>query len=218
MTVNYGIRIEIQDLLLEPFQVRIQLQSRVTRSETRDEDVCPSVLYRVVLVLLVADFENLLGTGSDVGDFERGVVDQGVEMGWCRDGLCRCLTQVLAEFPPEGIQHKFRCCLPSGVLLDLLGVQDDSLASMVPASIHPFLILRLGPPGISTGFRLQFQPGVHVVPEQLTASLTFGKVPHLMDGQNPVTLLNCFLYFGRAPRTVEGALRVGVRASGRSFK
>ena len=72
---------------------------------------------------------------------------------------------------------------------------------------------RLGP---TTGFLLDFQPGVEVVLEE--ALTGFVKLPHLIDVLDLVAQLDGFLQFGGAPRTAQGAFIVGVCALVRSLQ
>ena len=62
--------------------------------------------------------------------------------------------------------------------------------------------------GIPAGFFLEFEPRVDVLGKE--ADLRVGKMVDLMNVEQPVAFLEGHGEFGRAPRTGESALGVGV--------
>ena len=131
MGVDDGVGVEVEDLFLQPLEVLVQFQSRVTGGEGGDEEVHAPVVRLVVSGIGVDHFQC-----GGVADPHRvnvvgGIGDEMEEVRGGGDDLGGWLAEVLAEFSPEGVEHQFGRGFLAGVLCDALGVELDTLALVV---------------------------------------------------------------------------------------
>ena len=129
-------------------------------------------------------------------------------------GLKLGFVEALTKLAPHGIEHHFGQGAEPRVLLDFVVLQPDAFMLEVILDIFLFLVFGVDSLGPSTGFLLDFQPGVDVIFEEPLAGLV--KMPDLVDVLDLVPELDGFGQFRGAPCPRQGALVVGVMAFGGS--
>ena len=140
------------------------------------------------------------------------VVQQLVEFTRGRDGFDLTLVPLLPVFPPETVEHHLGQGPSPGILVDLVGVEDDPfVGSVVVEVLLPFVRVVPYPLGPTAGFLLDFQEGVHVRGEHgIGIAREMPDLVHVLDAVPPI---DGFLHFGRGPRVHQTPLVVGVPAT-----
>ena len=153
-------------------------------------------------------FDPFLGDGADPAHVVSAAVQELPEVGRIDKFFDLCLVGLLPEFTPHGIQHEFSQSTLTRVFADV-GMSEDDVFAFVPSSdVLALKVSRGAMLGIPASFLLEFEPRVDVLGKE--ADLRVGKMVDLMNVEQSVTFLEGHGEFGRAPRTGESALGVGV--------
>ena len=126
--------------------------------------------------------------------------------------LDRCMIQTLPELAPHGVEHDFGKSMETGVLDDLVVVEEDAFPRVEIGDVGPFLHLGHVATGPSRGFDFEFQPGVDVVAEQ--RHLGVREMLDLVNGLDRIAHLHGLLQFGSTPGAREAMFVFQVAAQG----
>ena len=115
----------------------------------------------------------------------------------------------LAKFAPHGVEHHLGQGATSGIVLHLVVIQVDAFPLCVVVEVLglAFLGPTVGQP--PAGLFFDLQPIIDVLGEEPLSAL--GKMPHFVDFQYHVALLDGFVQFGGAPGARQRPLWVGLR-------
>ena len=112
-------------------------------------------------------------------------------------GVVTVAVEDLRRFSPNFPQNEFN--FSTRVLANAVGFQGNAFAFKVIVSVSLFVLVGLGPMGITAGFCFQSQPRVDVGCKQPLLSLCFGKVPRFVNAENAIALCDGLLHFGHTP-------------------
>ena len=120
-------------------------------------------------------------------------------------------VQALSELAPHAVGHHFGQGSQTGIVLDLVVLQENALVLVVVVDV----LLTLGfvvpyPVRPPAGFLFDFELRVDIVFEEPFLGLR--EMPHLVNVLNLVAQLDRFLQLGGAPRTGQDSLVIGVSA------
>ena len=128
MREDDGIRVEVQHLFgfdsTESFPV--EFESGPTRGETGHEDVDVDLNRICLLNVFVDHFDHLVVHDAKGLKFLTVVLEELVQSGWGRNGFHFALVALLTVLAPETVQHHLGEGTPTGVLLDLVGLEGDT--------------------------------------------------------------------------------------------
>ena len=145
-------------------------------------------------------------------EFSTVIVQELVESFWLGDGFDLTLVPLLPVFPPETVEHHFGQGPSAGILVDLVGIEDDPFFGLVVVEVLlSFVGIVPYPLGPTAGFLLDFQERVHVRGEHGVGIAR--EMPDLVHVLDAVPLIDGFLHFGGGPRVHQTALVVGVPAT-----
>ena len=179
--IDDRVCVEVENALLELFQVRVKLELGVTGGEGGDEDVNSSVVGLVFFEVGIDDFEGVVVGESDLTYVVEGVRYQ------CEEMVCRVnsfgggLVEVFAELAPEAVQHEFGSGFPSWILLDETGVEVDTFFLFVEPDELFFFCGCDSPSGVPYGLLFDLQPGVDVFGEETYFASFRREVVNFMD-------------------------------------
>ena len=145
-------------------------------------------------------------------EFPTVVVQEFVQFGGGRDGLHLTLVALLPVLAPETVQHHLGQGASTGILVDLVGVEDNPFFGLVIIEVLlTFVQVVPYPLGPTAGFLFDFQERVHVRGEHGIGIAR--EMPDLVHVLDDVPLIDGFLQFGRGPRIHQAPLVVGVPAT-----
>ena len=157
----------------------------------------------------VVHFHAVFGQSADVPNVVLVAVQELVE--GLEFGKFPHLHFVLAltKFAPHGVEHHLGQGATSGIVLHLVVIQVDAFLSGVVVEVLGLAFLGPTVGGPPAGLFFDLQPSVDVLGEEPVSAL--GKMPHFVDFQYHVALLDGFVQFGGAPGARQRSLCVGVR-------
>ena len=120
-------------------------------------------------------------------------------------------VQALSELAPHGVEHHFGLGSQTGIVFDLVVLQENALVLVVVVDV-PLTLGFVVPYPVRTpaGFLFDFEPGVDIIFEE--SFLGLRETPHLVDVLDLVAQLDRFVPLGGAPRTGQDSLVIGVSA------
>ena len=206
---HHRVRVEVQDAFPQQLQGLIKAESCPTGGEAGHEDIQVGRQGLAVVLFGIVDFHAVFGQGADVPDIILVAVQELVE----GLGLSKFpdlhLVMALAKFAPHGVEHHLGQGATSGIVLHLVVIQSDAFTSHVVVEVLGLAFLGRTAGWPPAGLFFDFQPSIHVLGEETLSAL--GKMPHFVDFQHHVALLQGFLQFGDAPGARQRPLLVGVR-------
>ena len=195
-----GIGVEVQHLFgLEFAQtLSVEFESSPASGETGHEDVDVGLNLFFVVDASVDHFDHFVVHDAQRLKFLTVVVEEFIESTRFGDAFDLTLVPLLPVFSPETVQHHFGQGAPSGIFLDLVGVETNTFVGLVLLEVlSSFVFIVPHPVGPSAGFLLDLEKRVDVRGEQLIGLAR--EVPDLVHALDDVTLIDGFLQFGGTP-------------------
>ena len=197
MRKHHRVRVEVQDLFPQQLQGLVEAEPGPTGGEAGHEDVQVGRQGLAMVLFDVVHFHAVFGQSADVPDVVLVAVQELVEgLGF---GKFPHLHFVLAltKFAPHGVEHHLGQGATSGIVLHLVVIQVDAFPSGVVVEVLGPTFLGPTVGGPPAGLFFDLQPSIDVLGEEPLSAL--GKMPHFVDFQYHVALLDGFVQFGGAP-------------------
>ena len=195
-----GIGVEVQHLFGLEFtqSLSIEFESSPARGETGHEDVDVGLNLFFVVDASVDHFDHFVVHDAQRLKFSTVVVEELVESARFGDTFDLTLVPLLPVFSPETVQHHFGQGTPTGIFLDLVGVETNTfVGSVIVEVLLSFVVVVPHPVGPSAGFLLDLEKRVDVRGEQLIGLAR--EVPDLVHALDDIALIDGFLQFGGTP-------------------
>ena len=150
--VHDAICVIVEDLLLKGVQRLVELESSMTRRESRHKDVGLGAFDSIILDTGVNGLQDVVGTETERTEIESRIRDQAEQMGGVSDSDGGGFVHPLAKLAPETVQHELGRGLATGIFGNAGNVQSDPLPFLVTKNVLSFLLEGLTPTGPPRGF------------------------------------------------------------------
>ena len=206
---HHRVRVEVQDLFPQQLQGLVEAKPGPTGGEAGHEDVQVGRQRLAVVLFGVVHFHAVFCQGTDVADVVLVAVQELVEgLGFGKFPHLHFVLP-LTKFAPHGVEHHLGQGATSWIVLHLVVIQVDAFPSGVVVEVLGLAFLGPTVGGPPAGLFFDLQPSVDVLGEEPVTAV--GKMPHFVDFQYHVALLDGFVQFGGAPGARQRPLCVGVR-------
>ena len=121
--MNHTVRIVVKDLLYKDVQGLVELESSMTRGESRHKDIGLGAFDGIVLDIGVDSLQDVVGTETERTEIESRIGDEIEQMGGVLDSDGGGFVHPLAKLAPETVQHQFGGSLATGIF-DNVGNRD----------------------------------------------------------------------------------------------